>query len=188
MGIITQLDRQLLLTLNFDGGAVMDTLMWGASDKLIWLPLYLLMLWMMGRRYGWRGALTALAIIVLMVAFADQVSTFFKNNLPKYRPSREPDLAGLVHTVRGYTGGKYGTVSAHAATITAIALFSSGLIRERWWTIVAVIWTALVVYSRIYLGVHYPLDVMCGITVGILTGRLGLYGWGKLPTKFKSIK
>lgn len=174
---ILQLDRQALLALNFDGGTVMDTLMWWASDKLIWAPLYLLLIVLLWRRYGWRQTLAAVAMVVLAVVLADQICNLFKHNLPKFRPTHTPELEGLVHTVRGYRGGLYGTVSAHAATVTSVAVFGSVLLKRWWWTALSCVWVAVVCYSRIYLGAHFPMDILCGITLGALLGWCAVLTW-----------
>ena len=177
LSAILELDKQALLALNFDGGVLMDNLMWMASSKTVWVPLYLLLIYLLLRRYGWKKTLLALVIIALTIVLADQICNLFKNNLHKFRPSHNPELEGLVHTVRGYRGGKYGTVSAHAATITSVAMLSSLLLQRRWWSILCVVWVAVVCYSRIYLGVHFPLDILCGISLGVLLGWLATLLW-----------
>ena len=181
---ILHLDQQALLALNFDGGAVMDTLMWWASDKIIWTPLYLLLVWLLWRKYGWQRMLVALVVVVLAVVLADQICNLFKTNLPKFRPTHTPELEGLVHTVRGYRGGLYGTVSAHAATVTSVAVFGSVLLRRKWWTELSCVWVAVVCYSRIYLGAHFPLDILCGITLGALLGWLGVVVWRRATRRW----
>ena len=183
LSAILELDKQALLTLNFDGGVLMDNLMWMASSKTLWIPLYLLLIYLLLRRYGWKNTLLALVVIAVTIVLADQICNLFKNNLPKFRPSHNPELEGLVHIVRGYRGGKYGTVSAHAATITSVAMFSSLLLQRRWWSIVCCMWVAVVCYSRIYLGVHFPLDILCGICLGVLLGWLATLLWRSLTKR-----
>lgn len=167
-------DRELFLLLNFDGGSLLDSVSWFLSGKLVWIPLYLLILYLIYNRYGWRAMLLSLVFMGLGVVLADKVAWIFKHYTPKLRPTHTPSLEGLVHIVRGYTGGPYGTVSAHAATTFCIATFSSALIRNRWFTMPITIWAVLVSYSRIYLGVHFPIDILLGATLGLLTGLLML--------------
>ena len=101
------------------------------------------------------------------VGLADQICNFFKHHTPKFRPTHTPDIETLVHTVRGYRGGLYGTVSAHSAISFAIALFTSGLFRKAWYTVAIFLWALLVVYSRIYIGLHYPMDILLGAVLGL---------------------
>lgn len=176
---ILHLDQQLLLALNFDGGTWLDTFFWYVSGKATWIPLYIAIAYIIYRRYGLRDMILAMIIIGLSVVLADQICNIFKTYTPKLRPSRTPEIEAFVHTVRGYRGGLYGTVSAHAATTVAIAIFSSLVVEKRWYTICIFAWAALVAYSRIYLGVHFPLDLIfgtvCGLTVGFIMYRLFVY-------------
>lgn len=182
--------ENLFLLLNFDGGPCWDTFFWHVSGKLQWVWLYLLMLWLMARRVGWRRMLLALGIIVLAVVLSDQIATFFKTYTPRLRPSRTPALEGMVHTVRGYRGGLYGTVSAHAATTCSIALISALILRNHLYTCLIALWALLVAYSRIYLGVHFPLDILLGWVDGAVVGVSGFGVWrwlgGKITTKGSS--
>ncbi len=168
----SEIDTTLFLSLNGDLGGFADTLLLFASGKLSWLPLYALLYYLVYRKYGLKKSLVMLAVCVAAVGLSDLTASFFKTHLPKLRPSRNPALEGLVHTVGGYRGGLYGTVSAHAATCTAIAVYMSLLIRRRWVNVALAVWVALVCYSRIYLGVHYPADILFGIATGTLFGLL----------------
>lgn len=169
---IENMDTQLFLVLNGDGGAIADFVMWYASAKLTWLPLYAAILWWVWRSKGLRFALLFLVVVVLFVVGADQTATFFKANFSRFRPTHTPELEGLVHTVRGYLGGNYGTVSSHAALTGGFALISSLVIRRWWFTLAMISWALLVSYSRIYLGVHYPLDILYGWCNGLLWAGL----------------
>jgi len=165
-------DRAIFLALNGDGGAFADGFFWTMSHIYTWIPFYIFLGWMLYRRFGWRKMLLAVALIGLGVIVADQVANIFKYGVGKLRPTHNPALEGLVHTVRGYRGGLYGTVSAHAASSVAIALFIS-LIYRRWWIAVGMFaWAAVVSYSRIYLGVHYPADIFFGTIDGLFWGWL----------------
>lgn len=171
---VIELDRKLLLALNFDGGTLTDTIMWWLSDRAIWIPLYLVMGWLLWRKFGWRQMLLAVGVIVVAVVLSDQICNFFKHFTPKFRPSHTDAISDMVHTVNGYRGGLYGTVSAHAATLTAIAVASSSLLRRLWWSIITGVWVAAVCYSRMYLGLHYPADILLGIMLGALLGYLAV--------------
>lgn len=167
-----ELDSNLFLSLNGDGGWFIDQIMWYASAKLTWVPLYALILWWVWHTKGIKAAVMFLAAALLIVLFADQTASFFKNNMPKFRPTHYPPFEGLVHTVNGYTGGLYGTVSSHAANTVGIAILTAMAIRKRWVTLLLAVWVVLVCYSRIYLGAHYPFDVMFGLIEGSFWGLL----------------
>ena len=121
--------------------------------------MYVAMIWVLWRRLGWRGMLVALGLVILAITIADQTANFFKANPPKFRPSRTllpwdgVPYNEWVHTVRGYTGGRFGTVSGHAATSMAIALTAAGIYCRRWFSIMVGAYVVLTCFSRIYLGV-----------------------------------
>lgn len=160
-------DQNLLLALNFDGGWFLDQFMYVVSGKLTWVPFYLFILWLIYARLGWRVLLMSIVTIALLITCTDQTATLAKTFLPKFRPTHYEPIAAHVHTVNGYVGGWYGTVSSHAANCFGLALFTSLLIRRRWYAWMMFGWATLVTYSRIYLGVHYPMDILFGILEGL---------------------
>lgn len=167
---ILQTDQQWLLALNGSWGEGFDTFFYYVSGKLTWIPLYLLILYGIWRKLGTRGLLWCILLLGLTVVVADQICNLFKTYTPKFRPSHTPAIEHQVHTVRGYVGGLYGTVSAHAATCFAIATFTTLLFKWWWYGIGLFLWAAMVAYSRIYLGVHFPLDLLFGTLLGITIG------------------
>ncbi len=149
-----------------------DKVMFVVSGKVIWAPLYLAILIWIGIKYKKKFCLILL-FIILAVALADQVSVqLFKNIFHRLRPCHEPSLEGMVHLVNGECGGLYGFVSSHASNSFNVALMSLMFIKKRWYTISIISWASVIGYSRIYLGVHYPGDVICGAMLG------ALIGWG----------
>lgn len=185
---MTTIDHALFLDLNFDGGACMDRLMLLCSGKLTWVPLYLLILWLIYRRTGLRNLLLFAGLAVLSVVLTDIVAGIFKHsgllkNLlpdfqPRLRPMYTPELEGLVHVVK--RGGQFGTVSAHAATTCSIALLASLILRRGWFSCLMAVWVALVCYSRIYLAYHFPLDILYGLLLGTLWGLLAAWAFRRL--------
>lgn len=160
-------DQNLLLALNFDGGSAMDQVMYVVSGKLTWVPFYLCILWLVYTRLGLRKLVLFALTVALLIACADQTATLAKEYLPKQRPTHFAPIMADVHTVNGYVGGPYGTVSSHAANCFGLALLSSLLIRRRWFAWMMFGWAALVSYSRIYLGGHYPMDILFGTLEGL---------------------
>lgn len=175
---MNSLDKTLTLWLNFDGGAVMDRIMWIASGKLTWLPLYLLLIYVLWRRFGWKYMLIVLAAAVVGVVVSDQICNYFKHTFQMMRPTHDGTISDLVHTVVSprnrlpYVGGLYGTVSAHAATVTTIAAVIGHAIKNRWYKIIIPVWVLTVCYSRIYLGVHFLSQIIFGVVLGLLTAYL----------------
>jgi len=148
--------------------------MYAISGRVIWAPLYLAILLYLGFTYK-RKFLIIVPFIIIAVTLADQVSVqLFKDIFMRLRPCHEPSLAGMVHLVKGECGGLYGFVSSHASNSFNVALLSLMFIKKRWYTICIVLWASVIGYSRIYLGVHYPGDVICGAMVGAFIGW-GLY-------------
>jgi undecaprenyl-diphosphatase len=180
--MLQHLDQQLFLFLNSLHSPFWDTVMHAISGRVIWAPLYLAILLYLGFRYK-RKFLIIIPFIILAVTLADQVSVqLFKNIFQRLRPCHEPSLAGMVHLVNGECGGLYGFVSSHASNSFNVALLSLMFIKRRWYTISIILWASVIGYSRIYLGVHYPGDVVCGAMVGAFIGW-GVYKLYELTDK-----
>jgi undecaprenyl-diphosphatase len=168
--MLEQLDQELFLFLNSINSPFWDQVMQAISWKVIWAPLYLTILILMAIKLK-RKFLILVIFIILAVTLADQVSVqLFKNLVQRLRPCHEPSLAGLVHLVNGECGGQFGFVSSHATNSFNVALLSLLFFKKRWYTICIILWAAVIGYSRIYLGVHYPGDVFCGSLLGALIG------------------
>lgn len=178
---IIEFDQQLLLSVNGSWGHWWDWFFYIVSWIPTWFPLYALLVYFSWRRWGWRQTFYVILFTALAIGLADWVASFFKNVLPKFRPSHTPEIRSMVHTVNSYIGGLYGTVSGHAATSFAVATFISGAFRKRWVTAGMIFWAALVAFSRMYIGVHYPMDVLLGTITGVLIGLLCYWQYRKVP-------
>ena len=169
-------DTKLFLLINGWHTPFFDLLMTYISAKLFWLPLYLLLLYLMIREYG-KKSLILLLFVAAVLVLTDQVSVhLFKNVFQRLRPCHDESLSALVHIVNNHCGGKYSFVSSHATNVFGIVAFMYGLLgkRYKWLIWVLLVWGVLVMYSRVYLGVHYPGDVLAGAVVGMIIGSLVL--------------
>jgi undecaprenyl-diphosphatase len=184
--LLKDIDTQLLLFFNSHHNAFFDSVFWYASGTKFWIPLYVAILATSIIKYRKKSWLVILSLIVL-IALSDQMASgIIKPLVERLRPSREPSLIGLIHIVNGYKGGLYGFVSSHAANTFALAVFSSQLFKHKAFTWSIIIWASIVSYSRIYLGVHYPGDILGGIIVGIGSAFLVYYLFKVLEQKLKA--
>ncbi len=167
-------DKNLFLSLNADCGALLDSIMWYFSwiGSFVILAFFFYFLMYKNRGYSIKQILILLLVMGFIVLLADQTSNFFKENMSKFRPTHNPELKGMIHTVNGYIGGLYGTVSGHAANAFGLASFMVLVYNRRWFSWFALSYAAIIAYSRIYLGVHYPLDLIFGTFFGLLYGYL----------------
>jgi len=167
--MLERFDQQLFLFINSSNSPFFDHFMYAISGRLIWVPLYLAILIYLGIKYK-RKFLIILIFIILAATLADQSSVIVKNIFHRLRPCHEPSIIGIVHLVNGECGGVYGFVSSHATNCFDVALLSLLFIKKRWYTISIIFWAGIIGYSRIYLGVHYPGDVICGSFLGAFIG------------------
>lgn len=167
MNDILALDQQLFLFLNSLHAAWLDPIMIAVSGKLTWIPLYLLIVYLVYRNQQWRGLLWFVVCAGLVVLLADRISVLaFKDIFQRLRPCHEASISDYVYLPSGHKGGLYGFVSSHAANTFGIAVLTALFLQKRWATLLLLIWALWVSYSRIYMGVHYPGDVLCGGILG----------------------
>ena len=160
MDWLIQLDSRLFLAINGFHSETWDGIMWRVSGKTSWWPFYLLLVGYLVWRRKWQ-LVSMILFIVAVVTLADQTSVhLFKNVFQRLRPCHEPTLEGLVHLVNNKCGGQYGFISSHASNVFVVLVLLALSIRKKWFTTILIVWALLVAYSRIYLGVHYPGDVL----------------------------
>lgn len=163
-------DKELFLFLNTLGEVQYDQFWILISEKWVWIPLYFIFLYLIFRNFRLKSVLFILLFIALGVVASDQISGIFKHGIARLRPCHDPSLEGLMREVE--CGGKYGFYSAHASNTFFIAMFMVMMLKNKIKSLAYFLfpWALIVSISRIYLGVHFPLDVVFGATVGILLG------------------
>ena len=178
---LLHIDTEILLAINGWHAPWADTLMWIISAKTTWIPLYLLLVGLLIWRYRqpsnnatkWLKKVPVCVVIIVAIVAAVGLSDFIasgilKDLLARPRPTRVPELEGVLHLVNGYRSGQYGFVSSHAANTMACGLLFSLIWRNKIATVGLMLWVAVNCYSKMYLGVHYPLDILGGLIVGAL--------------------
>jgi undecaprenyl-diphosphatase len=187
---LIQMDQEIFLALNGFHAPWLDPIMYFISKTWVWVPLYAVLVWFIFKDHGRDGWLILLGV-TLTIILADQITTtFMKPFFSRLRPSHEPLLENLVHIVKGYKGSRFGFASSHAANTFGAATFMFLLFgKTRRWIAFLFAWAALVTYSRIYLGVHYPGDIVVGALVGMLSALAGFrfYRWLKAFADRRSV-
>jgi undecaprenyl-diphosphatase len=168
---IDALDKSVYLMLNGANAPWLDPVMQIFSNREIWIFLYVGVIVWIGMKRGWRTALNALLFMVIALVLTDQVCNLLKNSVGRLRPSHCPELNGITHQLED-SGGLYGFPSGHAANTFGYAMISAYVIRKKGYSWFIFIWASLVSYSRIYVGKHYPADVLVGVVLGLLIGWL----------------
>ena len=175
-------DTEWLVAINSWHNSFFDCFFWNISQKWTWIPLYIVMTACLIRKYGKRS-IWLLLIAVACVGLADYISSgIIKHWVCRPRPTHEVSLDGILHIVNGYRGGQYGFVSSHAADTFSLTLIFSLIWRDWRTTLSLMLWVALNCWSRMYLGVHYPGDIIGGLLTGALIAGIA---YALLATGYK---
>jgi len=188
MDTILEIDKNLLIWINSFHADWLDPIILIITKTAFWTPLYLLFIFLIFKNLD-RDAWFALAGAALTILLADQItSSIMKPFFQRLRPSHDPSIQNLLHLVANskgeiYRGGLYGFASGHAANTFGVATFMWLLFKNRTrWMAFAFLWAAVMTYTRLYLGVHFPGDILFGSLVGVLSGLAGfkLFEWLKM--------
>lgn len=173
-------DTELFLFLNNLGATSWDGVWLAITNKLTFIPLYAVLLFLLYRKFGAKPMLIFVVVIALMITFTDQITNVFKRGFERPRPCGEADLIDQMRFI-AVRCGKYGFFSGHSSNSMAAAVFAGLMLKPYYKNLIFILlfWSAVVAYSRIYVGVHYPLDILCGLTFGAISGvlfyKLSLY-------------
>ena len=177
---IQSLDRTLTLALNGSASLYLDHLAWLSTKTITWLPLVLVLVFVLLRNNDWRRTLSIVLFLALAILLADHMASgICKPLFERFRPSQNPDLIHYIDVVRGYRGGSYGFFSSHAANTMAVATFLTLLVRSSSLGCYLYSWVVLNCWTRVYLGVHYVGDLLTGLLWGGIVGWLTYLVWQK---------
>lgn len=168
---ILKLDTQLTLMCNGSDCAVLDQFALIATSTMTWIPIAVVLLYVLFKNNQWKNALIVVLGIAIAITLADQLASgICKPLVARLRPSQDPALANLIDIVGDYRGGRYGFFSSHAANTCAVATYLALLFKNRSLSLALYSWTLLNCWTRVYLGVHYVGDLLVGFVWGLLVG------------------
>ncbi len=167
---LIELDKTLLIFLNTLGTPSWDGFWVVVTNKLTFIPMYMVLLYFMCKSLSKKGVLLLVLTVALMILFTDQVTNLFKFTFERFRPCAQEGVFELIR--QGECGATYGFFSGHSSNSMATAIFVGLMLRPLYKNIIylLIVWSIVVAYSRIYLGLHYPLDILCGLSFGAFTG------------------
>jgi undecaprenyl-diphosphatase len=166
---LIQQDRALFIFLNGLGNERWDSIWLLITNQFVWIPLYIFFLILMYKKLGQKKFLYFLLLIILLITFSDQITNFVKHTVERTRPNNNSGLKDFIRIILHPTG--FGFYSGHASTSMAVTTFMYLLLKNHFqYALLFFIWPILFAYSRIYVGVHYPSDIVVGLTIGFALG------------------
>jgi undecaprenyl-diphosphatase len=178
-------DTELFIIINGFHFDWLDPVMKMFSSIQVWIPMYLIIIGLMFRGKPVWESIIAIAMLGVSFALADQLSVhLFKNVFERFRPCHVEELKTVIHSLEN-CGGKYGFISNHAANAFCFAMFTAWFFKNRYFTVMIFFWAVCVSYSRIYVGKHFPLDVICGAAFGIICQQTVLLLYKRLFSRLK---
>jgi undecaprenyl-diphosphatase len=180
---LLELDKNLFIYLNSLGSETYDGFWLFITKQINWIPIFLIMAYLVFKHLGWRHAILILLMVGVLIALTDQTTNLIKNTFQRLRPGSNPELADLIRAVQ--TRKSFSFLSGHASNSMAAAFFLFMVLRpylKYMWIIF--LWPLVFAYSRIYLGLHYPFDIICGYCWGILMSLIILKLYAYLRDRF----
>jgi undecaprenyl-diphosphatase len=184
---LIEFDQSLLLYLNSLGSSTWDGFWEVVTNKRTFIPLYIVLLYLMSKRLTTKGIILLVLTIAGMILFTDQTTNLFKYSFERFRPCAQEGVLELIR--QGECRG-YGFFSGHSSNSMATAIFTGLMLRPVYKNLIymMIVWSVVVAYSRIYLGLHYPLDILCGLTFGVFAGYLFFSIFKRLSARFVKIQ
>lgn len=186
---LIQYDTELFLYLNNLGTETWDGFWMAYTYKFNWIPFYALLMFLIYKHIGKKNMLILVLIVVAMVTFTDQITNLFKDGFERLRPCHNDAIVDVMRVVKERCGGRFGFFSGHASNSMAVAVFVGLMLRNKYKNLIFLLlfWAFAMAYSRIYIGVHYPLDIFCGMAFGGFSGfifyKLALYLFNRFNPK-----
>lgn len=168
---IGSLDQELFIYLNGLGSETYDGLWLLITKQINWIPLFVLLLYLIFKKLGTKQTLYLILFVAILLVFTDQITNLFKNGVQRLRPCNNPDINTKIRIVQSRSSFSF--FSGHAANTMAVATFLYQIFKKDFkyfWLLF--LWPLIFAYSRIYLGLHYPLDIVCGYLCGGILGFL----------------
>lgn len=179
---VIDLDKSLFVFLNNLGSEPFDAIWLLITNQLNWIPFFLLLLVILYKKIGQKQLLLLLLIVAVMITFSDQITNLIKNNVQRLRPCNDEELKGLIRVVKSSNTFSY--FSGHAANSTAAMMLIFLILKQHYkYSYLLFLYPLIFAYSRIYLGLHFPLDILSGYIFGSFVGILFYTIYRKITNK-----